>query len=160
MLQPLWDLNDKYLQKGTNLKTIERLRVTFMANSKCEFVSPDEVFPIFLSFTVHYLYKNVSCFTPVLSITIVLSCFYLLIFYFEKLSSWIWHLLFAVSVTLNLSKYNNKIYHLVKSKHHHISQLLRKHTTYLLGLVIIPSHPNKIFPQCSVLISSLRYFNT
>ena len=159
MLQQLWDLNDKYLKKGTNLKTIERLRVMFMANSKHEFVPPNQVFPL-LVITVLYLYKKVSCLMPVLSITIVSSCFYLLIFYFEKFSTWIWHLPFAISLTLNLSKYNNKIYHQVKRKNHHISQLLCKHTTYLLKLVIIASNPNKIFPQCSVLISSLRYFNT
>ena len=38
-----------------------------------------------------------------LSIRIVLSCFYLLIFYFQKLSTWIWHLPFAVYVKLNFS---------------------------------------------------------
>ena len=38
-----------------------------------------------------------------LSIGIVLSCFYLLIFYFEKFSSWIWRLPFAIYVKLNLS---------------------------------------------------------
>ena len=107
-------------------------------------------FSLYLSFTVHYLYKKVSSFTPLLSITSVSSCFYLLIFYFEKFSTWIWGLPFAISLTLNLSKHNNKIYHRVKRKNHHISQLLCKHTTYLLKLVIIASNPNKIFPQCSV----------
>ena len=34
---------------------------------------------------------------------IVLSCFYPLIFYFEKFSAWIWPLPFAVNTTLNLS---------------------------------------------------------
>ena len=38
-----------------------------------------------------------------LSIRIVLSCFYLLIFYFEKFSTWIWRLPFAVYVMLKLS---------------------------------------------------------
>ena len=38
-----------------------------------------------------------------LSIGIVLSCFYLLIFYFEKFSTWIWRLPFAIYVKLNLS---------------------------------------------------------
>ena len=37
-----------------------------------------------------------------LSITIVLSCFYLLIFYFEKFSTWIWRLPFTVYVKLKL----------------------------------------------------------
>ena len=38
-----------------------------------------------------------------LSIRIVLSCFYVPIFYFEKFSTWIWRLPFAVYVKLNLS---------------------------------------------------------
>ena len=38
-----------------------------------------------------------------LSIRIVLSCFYLLIFYVEKFSTWIWRLPFAVYVKLKLS---------------------------------------------------------
>ena len=44
-------------------------------------------FSLFSSFTVHDFNKIVSCFTPVLSISIVLTCFYLLIFYFGKLST-------------------------------------------------------------------------
>ena len=43
----------------------------------------------------------VSC--NFLSIRIVLSCFYLLIFYFEKFSTWIWRLPFSVYVMLKLS---------------------------------------------------------
>ena len=35
-----------------------------------------------------------------LSIRIVLSCFYLLIFYFEKFSTWIWYMLFAIYMKL------------------------------------------------------------
>ena len=38
-----------------------------------------------------------------LSIRIVVNCFYLLIFYFEKFSTWIWRLPFAVYVKLKLS---------------------------------------------------------
>ena len=38
-----------------------------------------------------------------LSIRIVLSCFGLFIFYFEKFSAWIWHLPFAIYVKLKLS---------------------------------------------------------
>ena len=38
-----------------------------------------------------------------LTIRIVLTCFYLLIFHFEKFSTWIWRLLFAVYVKLKLS---------------------------------------------------------
>ena len=131
MLQPLWDLNDKYLQKGTNLKTIERFKESCLWQTANVNLYHLIKFSLYLSFTVHYLYKKVSCFMPVLSITIVLNSFYMLIFCFEKFSSRIWRLLFAVSMTLNLSN-NNKIYHLAKSKNHHISQLLCKHTIYLL----------------------------
>ena len=38
-----------------------------------------------------------------LSIRIVVSCFYVLIFYFEKFSAWIWRLSFAVYAKLKLS---------------------------------------------------------
>ena len=38
-----------------------------------------------------------------LTIRIVLTCFYLLIFHFEKFSTWIWRLLFVVYVKLKLS---------------------------------------------------------
>ena len=130
MLQQFWDLNDKYLQKGTNLKTILGFKESRLWKTANENLYHLIKFSLYLLFTVHYLYKEVSCFLPVLYIRIVLSCFYLLIFYFEKFSSSIWFLLFAVSMTLNLSN-NNKIYHRVKSKTHHISQLIRKHTTYL-----------------------------
>ena len=40
---------------------------------------------------------------PVLYIRIVLDSFYLLIFYSEKFSTWIWRLPFGVNVNLNLS---------------------------------------------------------
>ena len=60
-------------------------------------------FLIFMLFAVYYFYSKISSFTPVLSIRTVLNSFLLLIFYFEKFSIWIWHLLFAVYVILNLS---------------------------------------------------------
>ena len=40
---------------------------------------------------------------PVFTLGIVRDCFYLLIFYFEKFSTWVWRLPFAVNVNLNLS---------------------------------------------------------
>ena len=40
---------------------------------------------------------------PVLYIQIVLDSFYLLIFYSEKFSTWIWRLPFGVNVNLHLS---------------------------------------------------------
>ena len=60
-------------------------------------------FYVFLSFTFHYFCTKVSRFWRVLSIRFVLGCFYLLSFYFEKFSTSIWRLPFAVKVTLNLS---------------------------------------------------------
>ena len=58
-------------------------------------------FYVFLSFTVHYFCTKISRFSRVLSIRFVLGCFYLLIFYFEKFSTSIWRLPFAVKVTLH-----------------------------------------------------------
>ena len=49
-------------------------------------------------FTVHYFYTLISSFTHFLSIKIVLSCFYLLSFYFEKFSTWIWRLPYTWSL--------------------------------------------------------------
>ena len=65
------------------------------------FVPRDQVF-LLLSFTVHYNYMEISELTLVLSVRIVLSCFHLLIFYFEKFSNWVSCLPFAVNVTGNL----------------------------------------------------------
>ena len=47
-----------------------------------------------------------SSFIPVLTIGIVLDSFYLLVFYSEKFSAWVWILPFAVNVNLNLSIIN------------------------------------------------------
>lgn len=41
----------------------------------------------YLSFTVHYKYKEISSFTPVAFKRIFLSSFYLIIFYFENFST-------------------------------------------------------------------------
>ena len=62
----------------------ERLSITFTSNAKGEFVPRNQVSLRLLSIiSTHELV--VSC--NFLSIRIVLSCFYLLIFYFEKLST-------------------------------------------------------------------------
>ena len=54
------------------------------------------------SFTCRLLFNTqISSCTLLLSIRIVLNCVYLLIFYFEKFSTWIWQLPYAVNVTLN-----------------------------------------------------------
>ena len=69
------------------------------------FAPRDQLFPLVL-FTVRYFYSEIICFTPFLYIWIVLSCFYLLIFYFEKFSAefsfWIWRLPFAVTQNLSI----------------------------------------------------------
>ena len=59
---------------------------------------------------------------PVLSKRIVLDCFYLLIFYFEKFSTDVCRLPCAVNVNLNLS--NNKL-------HIDFCRFLQKAPTYL-----------------------------
>ena len=63
-------------------------------------------FPFYSLFTVYYNYTKIGRFIPILSIRIVLSCFYLLISHFENFPSWILHLLFAVNGMLNLSIIN------------------------------------------------------
>ena len=75
--------------------SIERVSFTFTSKGKREFVPRDQVSPslavlcpLFSSFTQFFIHK------------IGLSCFYLFIFYFEKFSTWIWHLPFAVYVRL------------------------------------------------------------
>ena len=61
-------------------------------------------FSIYLSFTVRYNYTKIGRFMPILSMTIVLSCFYLFISHFENFSTWISPCLpFAVNAMLNLS---------------------------------------------------------
>ena len=62
-------------------------------------------FAICLSFAVHYNYTKISNFTQALSITIVLSCFNLLISHFEnsQLESHVFRFPFAVNAVLNLS---------------------------------------------------------
>ena len=95
---------DVWIQTG-NVKlrilvdAIDRLSIAFSANgteSKREFVPRDQV-SIYLSFTVHYNYTKIGRFTPILSIIIVLNCFYPLISHFENFSTWISRLPFAVN---------------------------------------------------------------
>ena len=60
-------------------------------------------FSPYFPFTLYCFYTKISSFMPVLTIGIVRDCFYLLIFYSEKFSTWVWRLPFAVKVNLNLS---------------------------------------------------------
>jgi len=62
---------------------IREIKIAFAANMNLYHVTK---FSIYLSFTVHYNYTKSVKFTPFLSITIVLSCFYLLISHFENFS--------------------------------------------------------------------------
>ena len=80
--------------------------MTFTSNGKREFVPRDQV-PLYLSFTVLYFYTKIFSSTQFLIDKNFLSCFYLLIFYFEKFSTSIWRLPFAVYVKLKLS--NNSV---------------------------------------------------
>ena len=76
----------------------------FTSNAKREFVPRDQVsrFTCRLLFIIS-THKLVVYYAIFLSTRIVVSWFYLLIFYFEKFSTWIWRLPFAVYVKLNLS---------------------------------------------------------
>ena len=65
---------------------MERLSIAFTANGKREFVPRDQVSPL-LVFTIYYNYTKIGRFTPILSIRIVLSCFYQLISHFENFST-------------------------------------------------------------------------
>ena len=56
-----------------------------------------------MSITVHYQYMKIGTFTPILSIGIDLSCFYLLISHFENFKIGITHLPLAVNTMLSLS---------------------------------------------------------
>ena len=58
---------------------------------------------LILSLFFLYLNEKMSSFTLFSSIGIVLNCFYLLIFYFVKFSTFYCHFPFAVVVTLNFS---------------------------------------------------------
>ena len=60
-------------------------------------------FSPYFPFTVYCFYTKISGFMPVLTIRIVLDCFYLLIFYSEKFSTDVCRLPYAVNVNLNLS---------------------------------------------------------
>ena len=85
---------------------IQRLSITFTSYYKREFLTRDQVSP-YLSPTVHYFYTYISGwisgFTQFFIHENFVSCFYLLIFYFEKFSTGIWRLPFAIYVKLKLS---------------------------------------------------------
>ena len=59
-------------------------------------------FSPYFPFTLYCFYAKISSFMPVFTIGIVRDCCYLLIFYSEKFSTWVWRLPFAVNVNLNL----------------------------------------------------------
>ena len=89
--------------RGRNsMLTLERLRFTFTPNGRREFVPRDQFFPYF-PFTFYCFYSQISSFMTVLTIGIVGDCFYLLNFYSEKFSTWVWRVPFAVNVHLHLS---------------------------------------------------------
>ena len=85
------------VRSQTQLRDLEsRLRETAKVNS-CQ---PDQVF-FFLFVYCSLMFQKYQWFLVSLSVRIVLDCFYLLIFHFEKASS----LSFSVNVTLNLSNF-------------------------------------------------------
>ena len=79
---------------------LERLSIAFTANVNLYHVTK---FPLYLSFTVHYNYSEISRFMPVLCIRAVLKCCYLLISHVENFSTPVPCLLFAIKVMLNVS---------------------------------------------------------
>ena len=106
-----WGTGGGYAWPGLTVTTvqnkrIERVKFTCTPNGKPEFVPRDQVFPLVVVYCL-LLLLEINIFTPVLSIRIVLDNFYLLIFYFEEFSTWIWRLPFAANVTLNLPNLRN-----------------------------------------------------
>ena len=89
---------------GSLTLTLKRLIFMFTPNGRRGFVSHNQVFP-WLSFALYCFYTKKSSFMSVLTIGIIRDCFYLIIFYSEKFSTWDWRLPFAVNVNLNLSIY-------------------------------------------------------
>ena len=98
----LWVPKTFHVRFTVSIKSLERLRFTFTPNGRHELYHVTTFSPYF-PFTLYCFYIKISSFMPVLTIGIVRHCFYLLIFYSEKFSTWVWRLLFAVNVNLNLS---------------------------------------------------------
>ena len=63
---------------------MERLSIAFTANVNLYHVTN---FPLCLPFTVLHNYTKIGRFTPILSIRIILSCFYLHISHFENFAT-------------------------------------------------------------------------
>ena len=70
-------------READGVSYIREIKIAFAANMNLYHVTK---FSIYLSFTVHYNHTKSGRFTPFPSITIVLSCFYLLISHFENFS--------------------------------------------------------------------------
>ena len=66
-------------------------------------------FSTYSPFILYCFYTKISSFMPDITIGIVWDCFYLLIFYSEKFSTWVWRLQFEVNVNLNLSNISGGI---------------------------------------------------
>ena len=79
---------------------LERLSIAFTANVNLYHLSK---FSIYLSYIVHCNYTKIGKLTPILSIRIVLSCFYLPISHSENFSTWISSYPSALNAMLNLS---------------------------------------------------------
>ena len=79
---------------------LERLSIAFSANVNLHHLSK---FSIYLSYTVHCNYTKIGKLTSILSIRIVLSCFYLPISHSENFSTWISRYPSALNAMLNLS---------------------------------------------------------
>ena len=95
-------------------------------------------FSPYFSFTVYCFYTKISSFMPVLSKRIVLDCFYLLIFYFEKFSTDVCRLPCAVNVNLNLSNISTITFlYLVRLKIFGWIKLLRRHLHQFRETVLI-----------------------
>ena len=88
-----------HFNRVSNVINRERSNFRFTSNGRREFVPRDQVSHLLVIYCS--LFLHISC--NFLSTRILLSSFYLLIFYFEKFSNWICCLPFAVYVELKLS---------------------------------------------------------
>ena len=108
--------------------------------------------PLKLSLIVYYFYTKITSFTQALSKEIVLSSFYLLIFYFDRFSTWIWRLPFALCPKLWTGLEGRNHEQWLKSETAHVKSLSpRVNDQWYLTkftLIILPNSCGKLLICC------------
>ena len=85
--------------RDVSLERLESFSFMYMSNGKREFVPLDQVFSWIVAYWLLLLHKNKSFHASFIQKNF-LDSIYLLIFYFDKFSTWIWRLPLALNVTL------------------------------------------------------------